>query len=79
MKITPDTVPAPVYPACFAGMDLDSVNYALSQGMATEDDARALVLWWNESGKRFTRATLCHRSRPMGAARVVIPYISITG
>lgn len=67
----------PTYPARFAGMDLDTVNYHLAQGLASKEDAAALVKWWNESGKRFTVATLREKAVMLGRVECVAPHITI--
>jgi hypothetical protein len=66
------------YPACFAGMDLDTVNYHLRQGYATKADAAQMVRWWNESGKRFTTATLREHAVVINRCECIAPYISIS-
>jgi hypothetical protein len=71
------TTTAPTYPPAFAGCDLDQSNAMLRDGRATEADAVALVKWWNESGKRFTVATLHHRAVSIGRVECLAPYISI--
>jgi hypothetical protein len=71
------TATLPTYPACFAGMDLDTVNYHLRQGLATKADAEQMVTWWNESGKRFTTATLSERAVVLGGCECIAPYITI--
>lgn len=65
------------YPPQFAGMNLEAVNYALSQGTADESAAAQLVEWWNTSGKRMTRAELRHRTKPFGDRGMKIPYIVV--
>lgn len=59
-------------------MALDSVNYHLSQGHATKADAEQMVRWWNESGKRFTTATLREHAVVIGRCECIAPYISIS-
>lgn len=71
------STPSLTYPACFAGMDLDTVNYHLSQGYATKADAAQYVKWWNESGKRFTTATLREKAVTLGRCECLAPYITI--
>jgi hypothetical protein len=58
----------PTYPAKFTGFDLDTINYHLREGYANEKDARDMVKWWNESGKRFTRASLIFVTTRIGLA-----------
>ena len=65
------------YPAIFAGLTLDGINEHLRQGLATEADATQLVTWWNESGKRFTVATLRKRAVVIGRTECLAPYITI--
>ncbi len=67
----------PTFPACFTGLTLDDVNYRLSQGLASKADAKQYVKWWNESGKRFTVATLRERSVTLGRCVCLAPYITI--
>lgn len=66
------------YPACFAGLNLDQINQALAQGLASEADARNYIAWHNTSGKRSTVAGLGTRSKPLGNARIVIPYVFLS-
>ncbi len=66
------------YPACFAGMNLDQVNSALRQGLATKADAAAMVEWWNTSGKRATVATLTEHAVTIGRLECLAPFIRIS-
>lgn len=70
-------IPAPVFPAIFTGSNLDEVNYKLRQGYASKAEAEAYVYWWNNSGKRFTTATLRERLVSLNGIGVMAPYITI--
>jgi len=71
-------LPPPSYPACFAGLALDDVNYRLRHGLATKADAAQLVDWWNRSGKRVTTATLTERAVTLAGREMVSPWICIS-